>query len=141
MSIVKEFKDFAVKGNVIDLAVGVIIGGAFGKIVSSLVEDVMMPAISLLTGKIDFSSLFLILYRPEGVTKVFHTAKAAKAAGATVISYGLFLNNVVQFMIVAFAIFIVVKQINRLKRAEAKGPADTKQEVLLQEIRDILKKK
>ncbi len=143
MSIVKEFKDFAMKGSVIDLAVGVIIGGAFGKIVSSLVDDVMMPILGLVTGKIDFSNLFLVLRRPDGVEQAFNTVKAAKEAGATVLSYGMFLNNIVQFTIVAFAIFIVIKQINRLKREEAVAPTvePPRQEVLLGEIRDLLKKK
>lgn len=143
MSIVKEFKDFAMKGSVIDLAVGVIIGGAFGKIVSSLVDDVMMPVLGLVTGKIDFSDLFVVLHRPEGVEQNFNTVKAAKEAGATVLSYGMFLNNIVQFTIVAFAIFIVIKQINRLKREEAVAPTvePPRQEVLLSEIRDLLKKK
>ena len=143
MSIVKEFKDFAMKGSVIDLAVGVIIGGAFGKIVSSLVDDVMMPILGLVTGKIDFSNLFLVLRRPDGVEQAFNTVKAAKEAGATVLSYGMFLNNIVQFTIVAFAIFIVIKQINRLKREEAGAPTvePPRQEVLLGEIRDLLKKK
>jgi large conductance mechanosensitive channel len=143
MSIVKEFKDFAMKGSVIDLAVGVIIGGAFGKIVSSLVDDVMMPILGLITGKIDFSNLFLVIRRPDGVDQAFNTVKAAKEAGATVLSYGMFLNNIVQFTIVAFAIFIVIKQINRLKREEAVAPTvePPRQEVLLGEIRDLLKKK
>jgi large conductance mechanosensitive channel len=143
MSIVKEFKDFAMKGSVIDLAVGVIIGGAFGKIVSSLVDDVMMPVLGLITGKIDFSNLFLVIRRPEGVDQAFNTVKAAKDAGATVLSYGMFLNNIVQFTIVAFAIFIVIKQINRLKREEAVAPTvePPRQEVLLTEIRDLLKTK
>jgi large conductance mechanosensitive channel len=142
MSILSEFKAFAIKGNVIDLAVGVIIGGAFGKIVSSLVDDVMMPVIGMLTGKIDFSNLFLVLSKPEGAADTFASVKAAKDAGATIISYGLFLNNIVQFVIVAFAIFMVIKQINRLKKEEAAAPAaPPKQEILLEEIRDLLKKK
>jgi large conductance mechanosensitive channel len=141
MRFLQEFKAFAMKGSVIDLAVGVIIGGAFGKIVSSLVDDVMMPLLGLITGKIDFSNLFLILHAPEGIATTFKTVAAAKKSGATVLSYGLFLNNVVQFLIVAFAIFIVIKQINRLKREEAEAPAaPPKQEVLLEEIRDLLKK-
>ncbi len=142
MSFLQEFKSFAVKGNVIDLAVGVIIGGAFGKIVSSLVDDVMMPIIGLVTGKIDFSNLFFVLSKPDGAPETFATVKAAKDAGATVVSYGLFINNIVQFIIVAFAIFIMVKQINRLKREEAAAPAaPSRQETLLEEIRDLLKKK
>lgn len=143
MSFISEFKAFAVKGNVIDLAVGVIIGGAFGKIVSSLVDDVLMPIISLLTGRIDFSNLFFVIYRPDGAPDSFTTLKAAKDAGATAIGYGLFINAAVQFTIVAFAIFILVKQINRLKREDEAKPAaaPAKQEVLLEEIRDILKNK
>ncbi len=141
MSFLSEFKSFAVKGNVIDLAVGVVIGAAFGKIVTSLVEDVLMPIISLITGKIDFSNLFFVVYQPDG-TGPFTTLKAAKDAGATAIGYGLFINAIVQFLIVAFAIFIVVKQINRLKREEAVAPAaPNRQEVLLAEIRDALVKK
>ncbi len=143
MSFIQEFKAFAMKGSVIDLAVGVIIGGAFGKIVSSLVDDVMMPVLGLITGKIDFSNLFLIIRRPEGIDQTFNTVKTAKEAGATVLSYGMFLNNIIQFTIVAFAIFIVIKQINRLKREEAVAPTvePPRQEVLLTEIRDLLKTK
>lgn len=143
MSFLQEFKAFAVKGNVIDLAVGVVIGAAFSKIVSSLVDDVLMPIISLITGKIDFSNLFFVIYRPDGAPETFNTLKAAKDAGATAIGYGLFINAIVQFTIVAFAIFIVVKQINRLKREEAAAPtaSPSRSEVLLEEIRDELKKK
>ena len=142
MSFIQEFKSFAMKGNVIDLAVGVVIGAAFGKIVSSLVEDVLMPIISLATGKIDFSNLFFVVYNPDGAPATYATLKAAKDAGATAIGYGLFINAVVQFTIVAFAIFLVVKQINRLKKEEAAAPsAPPREEVLLTEIRDILKTK
>lgn len=142
MGFMTEFKSFAIKGNVIDLAVGVVIGAAFGKIVSSLVDDVLMPIISLATGKIDFSNLFFVLYNPEGAPAHYATLKAAKDAGATAIGYGLFINAVVQFAIVAFAIFIVVKQLNRLKREEAAVPAaPPREEVLLTEIRDLLKAK
>ena len=140
MSFLQEFKSFAMKGNVIDLAVGVVIGAAFGKIVSSLVEDVLMPIISLATGKIDFSNLFFVLYNPDGAPAAYATLKAAKEAGATAIGYGLFINAIVQFTIVAFAIFLVIKQINRLKKEEP-GTSKPNQEVLLEEIRDILKKK
>lgn len=107
----KEFKEFAVKGNVIDMAVGIIIGAAFGKIVSSFVNDILMPPVGLLLGKVDFSSLFLNL---SG--KPYDSLAGAKAAGAATINYGLFLNTVTDFIIVAFAIFLLVKQINRLKR-------------------------
>lgn len=115
----KEFKEFAVKGNVIDMAVGVVIGAAFGKIVSSLLADMLMPPIGLLMGKVDFSSLFISLNGQS-----YPSLAAAKAAGAPTVNYGVFLNNVLDFAIVAFVIFLVIKQINRLKRqAPAQAPA------------------
>jgi large conductance mechanosensitive channel len=114
----KEFKKFALQGNVLDMAIGIIIGAAFGKIVSSLVADVLMPPIGLVVGKIDFSSLFLNLSGQD-----YASLAAAKAAGAPTINYGLFLNNVIDFVIVAFVIFLLVKQINRLKSKEAPAPA------------------
>jgi len=114
----KEFKEFALKGNVIDLAVGIIIGAAFGKVVQSLVTDVLMPPIGMLLGKMDFSSLFLNL---SG--KNFETLAEAKKAGAATLNYGLFINNIVDFTIMAFVVFIMVKQINRLKKAEPAAPA------------------
>ena len=117
----KEFKDFAVKGNVVDLAVGVIIGAAFGKIVSSAVTDLLMPPIGMIAGKIDFSSLFISLNGES-----YDSLSKAKAAGAPVIAYGLFLNNTIDFLIVAFVIFLVVKQINRLKKPAPAGPPTTK---------------
>lgn len=117
----KEFKDFAVKGNVVDLAVGVIIGAAFGKIVSSAVSDLLMPPIGMIAGKIDFSSLFISLNGES-----YDSLSKAKAAGAPVIAYGLFLNNTIDFLIVAFVIFLVVKQINRLKKPAPAGPPTTK---------------
>jgi large conductance mechanosensitive channel len=107
----KEFKEFAVKGNVIDMAVGIIIGAAFGKIVSSFVKDILMPPIGLLLGKVDFSGLFVNI---SG--KPYETLASAKAAGAATINYGMFLNTVIDFIIVAFAIFLLVRQVNRLKR-------------------------
>jgi large conductance mechanosensitive channel len=107
----KEFKEFAVKGNVIDMAVGIIIGAAFGRIISSFVNDILMPPIGLLMGKVDFSSLFINL---SG--KPFDSLASAKAAGAATINYGLFVNSLIDFIIVAFAIFLVIRQINRLKR-------------------------
>lgn len=138
---IEEFKSFAMRGNVIDLAVGVIIGAAFGKIVTSLVNDLIMPPLGLLIGGLDFSDFFLTL---KG-TGAYNTLAEAQAAGAVTLNYGLFINNVVQFIIVAFAIFMVIKQINRLKRAEDAAPAapppPPPQEVLLTEIRDILKSK
>jgi large conductance mechanosensitive channel len=143
MKFIEEFKSFAVKGNVIDLAVGVVIGGAFGKIVTSLVNDIIMPPIGLLTGKVDFSQKFFTLARPDTGPDHYATVAAAQKAGATVIAYGQFLNTIIQFIIVAFAIFIVIRQINRLKREEEAAPSagPPKQEVLLEEIRDILKRK
>ena len=110
----KEFKEFAMRGNVMDLAVGVIIGAAFGKIVTSLVEDVLMPPIGQLIGKVDFSGLFISL---SG--KSFDTLKAAKEAGVATLNYGIFLNNVVNFLIVAFVVFLVVQQLNRLTKRPA----------------------
>jgi large conductance mechanosensitive channel len=117
----KEFKDFAMKGNVLDMAIGVIIGGAFGKIVSSLVSDVLMPPIGLLLGKVDFSSLFLNL---SGTPQPSLTA--AKAAGAPTINYGVFLQATFDFIIIAIVIFLLVKQVNRLKRPEPIAAPTTK---------------
>ena len=117
MGMLKEFREFAVKGNAVDMAVGIIIGAAFGKIVSSLVNDVIMPPIGLLLGKVNFSNL---IYRCEAVH--YRTLEAAKAAGIPTINYGLFLNNVLDFVIVAFCIFLVVKQMNRLKQAPPAEP-------------------
>ena len=107
----KGFKNFIIKGNVVDMAVGIIIGAAFGKIISSLVNDILMPPIGLLLGKMDFSNLFLNLS-----DKPFTTTAEAKAAGVATINYGIFLNNIIDFIIVAFAIFLLVRQINRLRR-------------------------
>jgi len=118
----KEFKEFAMRGNVMDMAVGIILGGAFGKIISSLVGDVLMPPIGLLMGKVNFSNLFVDL---SG--KSYESLEQAKAAGAATINYGLFINTVLDFVIVAFVIFLVVKQMNRLKKAEAPAPATTKE--------------
>ncbi|MDR3692312.1 MAG: large-conductance mechanosensitive channel protein MscL [Fimbriimonas sp.] len=136
----KEFKEFAVKGNVIDLAVGVVIGGAFGSIVTSFVKDVIMPPIGLLLGKIDFSELFVVL--KDGTTAgPYATVEAAHKAGAVTLNYGTFINTVMSFFIVAMSVFMMVKAINRLKRkqeAEAPAPAPTKQEELLAEIRDAI---
>ncbi|HYN40374.1 MAG TPA: large-conductance mechanosensitive channel protein MscL [Thermoanaerobaculia bacterium] len=135
----KEFKEFAIKGNVIDMAVGVVIGGAFGKIVGSLVADVIMPPIGLLLGKVDFTNLFLNL----SGTPVASLAEA-KAKGLATLNYGVFVNTSIEFLIIAFAIFMVVKQINRLKReappAPAAPPEPSNEEKLLVEIRDLLKK-
>jgi large conductance mechanosensitive channel len=138
MSLIKEFRDFAVRGNVVDLAVAVIIGGAFGRIVSSLVADIIMPPIGLLVGGVDFSDLAVVLKDAEiGV--------AGEVITAVTLNYGAFIQVVIDFTIMAFAIFMVVKLINRLKRKEEAAdtpppPTVNKQEVLLEEIRDLLKK-
>lgn len=134
----KEFKAFAMKGNVLDMAIGVIIGGAFGKIVSSLVSDVLMPPLGLLMGKVDFSSLFIDLSRTAPPSLA-----AAKAAGAPTLNYGVFLQSVFDFLIIAFVIFMLVKQVNRFKNEAppppSAPPAPTNEEKLLMEIRDLLK--
>lgn len=142
MSMIQEFKDFAVKGNVIDLAVGVIIGGAFGKIVGSLVEDVIMPIVGAIFGKIDFSNLFITMGAvPNGTAP---TLAAMKEAGVPVLAYGNFITMAINFLILAFIIFLMVKQVNRLKREEpaaAPAPEVTPEDVvLLREIRDSLRK-
>lgn len=116
----KEFRDFAMRGNVVDLAIGVIIGAAFGKIVSSMVNDIIMPPLGLLLGQVDFSNLFINLSGQS-----YANLAEAQAAGAPTINYGLFVNNVVDFLIVAFAIFIVVRQINRLTRKPEPAAAPT----------------
>jgi large conductance mechanosensitive channel len=131
MGFISEFKEFAMKGNVLDMAVGVIIGGAFGKIVSSLVDDVLMPVLGMLTGNVDFTSLAL---------------KFGEGEDAAVMKYGNFIQNTVDFLIVAFCIFLMLKAINKLNRkkeepAEPAAPAGPTQEELLAEIRDLLKKK
>ena len=138
----KEFRDFAIKGNMIDLAVGVIIGAAFGSIVSSLVDDIFMPLIGLIIGGVDFSNLFIVLSNPENVP--VPSVEAAKAAGVSTLNIGLFINAVVKFTIIAFVLFIVVKAINAMKREAAKEPvqatpAPSREEVLLTEIRDALR--
>ncbi len=138
MSMLSEFKEFAVKGNVVDMAVGIIIGGAFGGIVNSLVNDVIMPPIGLLLGKVDFANLFVDLSE-----KGFTTLSEARKAGAPVMAYGQFLNTVINFAILAFVIFLLIQGINRLKRQAAEAPppapaAPPAQEVLLREIRDLL---
>lgn len=151
MSILKEFKAFAMRGNVVDLAVGVVIGAAFGKIVTSLVNDVIMPPIGKLTGGVDFKDKFLNL-DPAKLTTYINahpgldpnhiTLAQAKEAGATVIAYGSFLSTILDFIIVAFCIFLVVKLMNRLwKQPPPEPPAPTTQEKLLAEIRDELKKR
>ncbi|MDP2368940.1 large conductance mechanosensitive channel protein MscL [Rhodoferax sp.] len=140
MAMMQEFKEFAIKGNVMDLAVGVIIGGAFGKIVDSVVGDLIMPVVGTIFGKLDFSSLFVVLGTPPVGTAM--TLDALKKAGVPVFAYGNFITVAVNFAMLAFIIFMMVKQINRLKRqAPAAAPAPTPEDILLlREIRDNLKK-
>ena len=143
MGFIKEFKEFAMKGNVMDMAVGVIIGGAFGKIVSSLVSDVLMPLIGKLTGGVSFVDLFVNLGDGN-----YTTLAAAKEAGAAVFAYGQFIQNIIDFLIVALCIFLMIKGMNKLNRkkeepapAEPEAPKGPTQEELLAEIRDLLKNK
>ncbi len=139
----KEFKEFAMRGSVVDLAVGVIIGAAFGKIVDSLVKDVIMPPIGLALGRVDFANLFLVL-REGAQPGPYATLEAAAKAGAVTLNFGIFLNTVISFVIVAWAIFMVVKAMNRLKRLEQTAPPappEPPEEVkLLREIRDALRR-
>lgn len=141
----KEFKEFAMRGNVVDLAVGIIIGGAFGKIVDSLVKDVIMPPIGLVLGNVDFSNLFVVLKDGTKAAGPYESLKAAQDAGAVSLNFGVFFNVVISFLMVAFAVFLLIKAINRMKREEAAAPvveepAPTPEDVvLLREIRDSLK--
>ena len=136
----KEFRDFAIKGNMIDLAIGVIIGAAFGAIVSSIVDDIFMPIIGLIVGGIDFSNLFIVLSNPSEVA--VPSLAAAKDAGVATLNIGLFINAVVKFTIIAFVLFMVVKGMNRMKRKEEAKPAAVAEvpaeQKLLEEIRDLL---
>ncbi|MBM5570486.1 MULTISPECIES: large conductance mechanosensitive channel protein MscL [Deefgea] len=140
----KEFREFAMRGNVVDLAVGVVIGAAFGKIVDSLVKDIIMPPLGFLIGKIDFTNLFVTL--ADGKTAgPYNTLKGAQDAGAVTLNLGMFFNSLISFIIVAFAIFMVVKAMNKLNRkpetAPAEAPVTPEEVVLLREIRDALKNK
>ena len=140
MSIVKEFKEFAMRGNMVDMAVGIIIGGAFGKIVSSLVADIIMPLIGKATGNVSFVDKFINL----SDDKTYNTLAEAQEAGATVFAYGNFIQNVLDFLIIAICIFFMIKGINRMKKKEEEEPAPaepSKEEQLLSEIRDLLKNK
>jgi large conductance mechanosensitive channel len=123
MGMMKEFKEFAVKGNVVDMAVGIIIGAAFGTIVKSLVADIIMPPIGMLLGNVDFSNLFIVL-KDAAVPGVYATLAEAQAAGAVTLNYGMFINTIISFMIVAFAIFILIRNINKLKRKEEAPAAE-----------------
>ena len=139
MGFISEFKEFAMKGNVMDMAVGVIIGGAFGKIVSSLVSDVLMPLIGKVTGGVSFTDLFVNLGDGE-----YKTLAEAQEAGAAVLAYGQFIQNIIDFIIIAFCIFLMIKGMNKLKKekpAEPEAPKGPTQEELLAEIRDLLKNK
>jgi large conductance mechanosensitive channel len=118
----KEFKDFAMRGNVIDMAVGIIVGAAFGTIVKSLVDDIIMPPIGLLLGNVDFSNLFVVV-KAGKIIGPYATLAAAKAAGAVTLNIGVFLNTIISFSIIAFSVFLIIKQINLLKRKEAVAPA------------------
>ncbi len=135
----KEFKEFALKGNMVDMAVGIIIGGAFGKIVSSMVKDMIMPVVGLFTGGVDFSQQFVVLGEGD-----YATLAAAEEAGAAVLKWGAFTNTLIDFVIIAFVIFMMIKWMNSLRKKEEEAPAapptPPRQEVLLEEIRDLLKK-
>jgi large conductance mechanosensitive channel len=136
----KEFREFAVKGSVVDMAVGIIIGAAFGKIVDSLVKDLVMPPIGLALGKVDFHNLFVVL-KQGAQAGPYLTLEAAQKAGAVTLNYGAFINTLTSFIIVAFVVFLMVRAINRVRREEdAKAAAPPEQVALLREIRDSLKK-
>jgi large conductance mechanosensitive channel len=143
MGMVKEFKEFAVKGNMLDMAVGIIIGGAFGKIITSLVNDVLMPPLGLALGKVDFGSLKAILQKGEEAV-MDGAAVIQPAVSEVSINYGMFIQNIIDFLIVAFCIFLVIKGMNSLKRKQEEAPATppppSDEVVLLKEIRDLLKK-
>jgi len=124
MGMIKEFKEFAVKGNVVDMAVGIIIGAAFGTIVKSLVADVIMPPIGLLLGNVDFSNLFIVLKEGATAAAPYATMADANAAGAVTLNYGVFINTIISFLIVAFAVFVLIKQINRAKKKEEAPAAE-----------------
>ncbi len=135
MSMMQEFKDFAIKGNVVDMGVGIVIGAAFTTIITSLVKDIINPIIGFLSGGVDFSNLFFNLGSEE-----YASLSAAQEAGAPTINYGLFINAIIAFLLVAFVLFIIIKNVNKLKKAEEDAPEETpRQEQLLEEIRDALR--
>lgn len=140
MGLFKEFKQFAMRGNVLDMAIGIMMGAAFGKIISSLVSDVLMPPIGKLLGNVNFSNLFIVLGEGD-----FPSVEAAKEAGVATVNYGIFINTVIDFVIVAFVIFLFVKGINAMKKKEEAAPAappePSLEQKLLAEIRDLLKKR
>lgn len=138
----KEFKEFAVKGNMLDMAIGIVIGAAFGTVVTSVVKDILTPIVSSVFNTPDFTNSFIMLRNPTG--EVFTSLEAAREAGAVVLGYGPFINAVISFLIIAFVLFLIVKSVNRLKRKEEAAPpppppAPTMEELLLTEIRDLLK--
>jgi len=138
----KEFKEFAIKGNMVDMAVGIIIGAAFGTVVKSVVGDILMPVVSAVFGSPDFSNLYVVLRAAEGAEE--QTVAAIREAGGVVMAYGLFINALIAFSIVAFVLFLVIRAMNRMKREEEAAepepdPAPTKEEMLLVEIRDVLR--
>jgi large conductance mechanosensitive channel len=137
----KEFREFAVKGNVMDLAIGIVIGAAFGRIVQSFVDDVLMPPLGLLLGRVDFSEMFVVL-KHGAMEMRYPTVEVAKQAGAVTLNYGRFINTIVSFVIVAFAVFLLVKAVNRLRREKEEAPAAAPPEevLLLREIRDALRR-
>ena len=139
----REFKEFAMRGNVLDMAVGIIIGAAFGTIVNSLVNDVIMPPVGLALGGVDFTNMFAVLRDGAKAAGPYASLADAKSAGAVTLNYGVFVNSIISFLIVAFAIFMLVKTANSLKQQQAEAPATppapTKDQVLLTEIRDLLK--
>jgi large conductance mechanosensitive channel len=142
---IKEFREFAMRGNVVDMAVGIIIGAAFGTIVKSLVDDVIMPPIGLLLGNVDFTDLFLVLKEGAAGAGPYASLAAAKQAGAVTINYGAFFNTVISFVIVAFAVFMLIRAMNKatqqlkMEQEQAAAPEPSAEETLLAEIRDILK--
>jgi len=140
----KEFREFAMRGNVVDMAVGIVIGGAFGTIVGSLVKDVLMPPIGLALGGVDFASLFVTLKEGAKAAGPYASLAEAQAAGAVTVNYGLFINSIVSFLIVAWALFMIIKGMNRMKREQAAAPPappePSPSEKLLAEIRDLLRK-
>lgn len=141
MGMLSEFKDFAVKGNMVDMAVGIVIGAAFGTVIKSLVDDLLMPVVSSVFGTPDFSNMFMKLKTPEGADAIT-SITAFREAGGVALGWGLFINALIAFILVALALFVVVKGINKAKKAEAEAPAEpTASEVLLTEIRDALAKR
>lgn len=138
----KEFKEFALRGNVVDMAVGIVIGVAFGTIVKSLVDDIIMPPIGLLLGGIDFSNFYVVLREGAAASGPYTALADAQAAGAVTINYGVFVNSVISFIIVAFALFLVIRAMNKLRTKKEEKPSPPPEDVLLlREIRDVLKAK